>query len=80
VIRFGSVLASVCMNLLFYLKGILLVIVATTLELSTFFFLGGGGVGKPAWIFKRQFKFLRGRKEPIVRTNVNPTFLWAYLG
>ena len=42
MIRFGSVLASVCMNLLFYLKGILLVIVATTLELSTFFFGGGG--------------------------------------
>jgi len=69
VIRFGSVLASVCMNLLFYLKGILLVIVATTLELSTFFF-GGGGVGGPGGIFKRHIKYLRCRKEAIVRTDV----------
>jgi hypothetical protein len=43
VIRFGSVLASIYMNLLFYLIGILHVIVATMFELSTFF-LGGGGL------------------------------------
>jgi hypothetical protein len=47
VIRFGSVLVSVCMNLLFYLIGILLVIVATIFELSTFLG-GGGGFGSPA--------------------------------
>jgi len=57
------------MNLLFYLKGILLVIVATTLELSTFFF-GGGGVGIPAEIFKPPIKFFRGEREALFKIDL----------